>query len=95
MRADDYRYSGLTFGYYVNVVEKFVQKHGPIPIEQIPQKKKTAIGVRGMKLGAKDCVEEVYYTQNAVENAIEYHGKSLLLNGIKLGSRDSKGTKIR
>ena len=65
------------------------------PIEQIPQKKKTAIGVRGMKLGAKDCVEEVYYTQNAVENAIEYHGKSLLLNGIKLGSRDSKGTKIR
>ncbi len=37
MRAVDYRYSGLTFGYYVNVVEKFVQQHGPIPIEQIPQ----------------------------------------------------------
>ena len=37
MRADDFRYSGLTFGYYVNVVEKFVQQHGPIPIEQIPQ----------------------------------------------------------
>ena len=65
------------------------------PIEQIPEKKKTAIGVRGMKLGAKDSVEEVYYTQNAVENTIEYHGKPLLLNGLKLGSRDSKGTKIR
>jgi len=65
------------------------------PVEQIPAKKKTAVGVRGMKLGDKDCVEEVYYTQNAVETTIDYHGKSLLLNGIKLLSRDSKGVKVR
>ena len=65
------------------------------PVEQIPEKKKNAIGVRGMKLGPKDCVEEVYYTQNAVENVIEYHDKQLSLNGLKLGSRDSNGTKIR
>ena len=65
------------------------------PVEQIPAKKKTAVGVRGMKLGDKDCVEEVYYTQNAVETTIDYHGKNLLLNGIKLLSRDSKGVKVR
>ncbi len=65
------------------------------PVEQIPAKKKTAVGVRGMKLSPKDAVEEVYYTKNAVETNIEYKGKTLLLNGIKLGSRDSKGVKVR
>ena len=65
------------------------------PVEQIPEKKKTAIGVRGMKLGVKDVVEAVYYTQNAVETSVEYKGKNLLLNGLKLGSRDSKGVKVR
>ena len=65
------------------------------PIEQIPEKKKTAIGVRGMKLGAGDEVEAVYYTRNAVETAIEYQGKSVVLNSVKLGSRDSKGVKMR
>ncbi len=65
------------------------------PIEQIPEKKKTAIGVRGMKLGAGDEVEAVYYTRNAVETAIEYQGKTIVLNSVKLGSRDSKGVKIR
>ena len=65
------------------------------PVEQIPEKKKTAVGVRGMKLGDKDAVEEVYYTKNAVESTIEYRGKTLLLNSLKPGSRDSKGVKIR
>ena len=65
------------------------------PLEQIPEKKKTAVGVRGMKLSAKDEVEEVYYTKNAVETTIEYKGKTLVLNALKLGSRDSKGVKVR
>lgn len=65
------------------------------PIEQIPAKKKTAVGVRGMKLGPKDLIEDVYFTKNAVETTIEWHGKDLTLNGIKLGSRDSKGIKVR
>ena len=65
------------------------------PVDQIPPKKKTAVGVRGMKLSPKDAVEEVYYTKNAVESTIEYKGKTLLLNGLKLGARDSKGVKVR
>lgn len=65
------------------------------PVEDIPEKKKGAIGVRGMKLGESDSVEYVYYTKNASETAIEYKGKNLVLNGLKLGKRDTKGTKVR
>jgi DNA gyrase subunit A len=48
-----------------------------------------------MKLGNKDFVEEVYYTQNGVEHPIEYKGKNLELNKIKAGKRDTKGVKPR
>ena len=65
------------------------------PIEEIPEKKKGAVGVRGMKLGAKDKVERVYYTQNGVEVSIEYKEKKILLNNLKAAKRDTKGTKIR
>ncbi len=65
------------------------------PIEEIPEKKKGAIGVRGMKLNAGDSLEAVYFTQNAVETAIKYKSKKLVLNSLKLGKRDSKGTKVR
>ena len=65
------------------------------PIEEIPEKKKAAIGVRGMHLGGSDSLEAVYYTQNAIETTIEYKNKNLSLNGLKLGKRDGKGTKVR
>ena len=65
------------------------------PIEEIPEKKKGAIGVRGMKLGEKDFLEAVYYIQNAVESAIKYKNKKLILNNLKPGKRDGKGTKVR
>lgn len=65
------------------------------PIEEIPEKKKGAIGVRGMKLGTKDSLEAVYYTRNSVEQTIEYNGKEIELNKIKSGKRDGKGIKIR
>lgn len=65
------------------------------PIEEIPEKKKSAIGVRGMKLGAKDAVEKVYLTQNGVETVITYKEKQISLNHLKPAKRDGKGTKIR
>ena len=65
------------------------------PLEEIPEKKKGAVGVRGMKLNPKDTIENIYYTQNAVEQEIKYKGKKLELNKIKLGKRDSKGIKVR
>ncbi len=65
------------------------------PIEEIPEKKKGAVGVRGMKMGEKDYIEAVYYTQNAVESSITYKNKKLILNNLKPGKRDTKGTKVR
>ena len=65
------------------------------PIDEIPEKKKNAIGVRGMKLSKDDYVEEVYYHKNMVESEIEYHDKKIVLNGIKLQKRDTKGVKLR
>ncbi|MCR4596344.1 MAG: DNA topoisomerase, partial [Lachnospiraceae bacterium] len=64
--------------------------------ETIPEKKKTAVGVRGMKLAPGDKVENVYYTQIGQEDlTIEYNGKTVELMKLKLGTRDTKGTKIR
>ena len=64
-------------------------------LEEIPEKKKGAIGVRGMKLGPKDVVENVYYTMVLDNTAIQYKEKNIVLNDLKNGKRDSKGTKLR
>lgn len=64
-------------------------------LEEIPEKKKGAVGVRGMKLGAKDSVEHVYYTGSGMEQSIEYKDRQLELGRLKTGKRDTKGTKVR
>ncbi len=64
-------------------------------LEEIPEKKKGAVGVRGMKLGPKDEVEKVYYTMVLDNTSVEYKGRNLVLNDLKNGRRDTKGTKIR
>ena len=64
-------------------------------LSEIPEKKKTAVGVRGMKLSDDDIVEEVYYTLNSVDTWITYKEKQLNLNTLKPARRDTKGTKIR
>ena len=63
--------------------------------DEIPEKKKGAIGVRGMKLGAGDYLEEIYYTYNGMENPIVYNDKTIAIDRIKLMKRDAKGTKLR
>ena len=65
------------------------------PLEEIPEKKKAALGARGMKLGGKDMVEQVYYIQNGAETFIDYKGKQVSLNKLKTAKRDGKGTKIK
>lgn len=64
-------------------------------VEEIPEKKKNAIGVRGMKLSGSDSVENVYYTRSGAEAVIQYKEKSLDLNKLKTAKRDGKGTKVR
>ena len=66
-----------------------------IAMEEIPEQKKAALGVRGMKLGPKDRVENVYYTSGLTESSVVYKGKTIDLNKMKAAKRDGKGTKIR
>ncbi len=65
-------------------------------IEEVPEKKKAAVGVRGMKLNKGDFIEAAYLTQNAGDNTITYNGRPFDLHAkVKPGHRDTKGTKIR
>ncbi len=64
-------------------------------VEEIPEKKKTAVGVRGMKLQPKDEVEDVFYTVANGENEVVINEKKFDLYKVKLSKRDTKGTKIR
>ncbi|MDO4633760.1 MAG: DNA topoisomerase (ATP-hydrolyzing) [Eubacteriales bacterium] len=66
-----------------------------IPISEIPQKKKAAIGVRGISLGQKDHVEEVRILDGAGDNILIHKEKEVHLDKLKIGKRDTKGTKIR
>ena len=60
-----------------------------------PEKKKAAIGVRGMRLGKKDTIRDVYYLEEEQQKAVEYNGKPLELSHLKISNRDTKGPKIR
>lgn len=64
-------------------------------VDEISELKKTAVGVRGMKLGNGDYIENVYYCQPGAEFSIEYKNKKIEMNKIKLNKRDAKGTKLR
>lgn len=64
-------------------------------IEEIPEKKKGAIGVRGMRLSEGDSIEAVYYTRLSDETSIPYKSRELVLNQIKAAKRDGKGIKVR
>ncbi len=63
--------------------------------DEISELKKTAVGVRGMRLGADDSIENVYYCQPGSEGSIPYKDKNVPINKLKVNKRDTKGTKIR
>ncbi len=65
------------------------------PTESIPEKKKNAVGVRGMKLTKGDQIKEAHLLSGSDPYIIEYNGKSRDLSGIKITGRDSKGSKLK
>ncbi len=64
-------------------------------IDEVPVKKKGAVGVRGMKLSADDYVDMVHFVKSGEETIADYNGRIVELNRLKLAKRDGKGTKIR
>ncbi|MGN0383583.1 MAG: DNA topoisomerase (ATP-hydrolyzing) subunit A [Eubacterium sp.] len=65
------------------------------PLKEVPEQKKTAKGVRGIKLNDDDYVEKVYLLDTGDNEIVDYKGKQVELRKLKIGKRDTKGTKIR
>ena len=57
--------------------------------------KKTAAGVKGIKLQKKDVVENVYLFEEGKESKVIYKDKELTLNRLKQSSRGGSGNKQR
>ena len=65
------------------------------PAAEIPLKKKTAVGVRAMKLGESDTVSHVYWIEGGDVPEVQYQERTVHINRLRIGSRDTKGTKTR
>ena len=65
------------------------------PVSEVPIKKKTAVGVRGMKLSEKDEITDVYWLEGTEVPEVTYHDKPVSINRLRISSRDTKGTKTR
>lgn len=69
----------------------FLRFHG----SEISEMKKTAVGVKGIKLQKKDVVEQVYLFEEGKESKVMYKDKELTLNRLKQSSRGAIGNKQR
>ncbi len=64
-------------------------------LKEIPDKKKGAVGVRGIKLTGEDFITHVYLMDAGENVTVEYKGKEIALRKLKTAKRDTKGTKVR
>lgn len=62
---------------------------------EVPEKKKAAVGVRGIRLQKKDELENAYLFEEGTETKVPYGEKEVTLNRLKLAKRDGMGTKTR
>ena len=59
----------------------------------VPEKKKGAVGVRGMRLAPGDSLSHIYLLAAEESKTIEVKGKEVVLNRIRVANRDTKGVK--
>ncbi len=64
-------------------------------VDEVPIKKKSAVGVRGIKLLSGDEITDVFYLSMGDNPVCKVKGRNIEVNKIKLTKRDSKGTKLR
>ena len=64
-------------------------------VDDLSELKKTAVGVRGMKLNPGANIDAVFYETVSGENFFTYRDKQIEFSKIKLTGRDGKGTKLR
>lgn len=81
-----------------NETEVLLSSHGGymlrFSLEEVPEKKKSAIGVRGMKLAEKDYIEQAFLLENEQE-MFTYRNDKVAVSRVKEMKRDEKGTKLR
>jgi Type IIA topoisomerase (DNA gyrase/topo II, topoisomerase IV), A subunit len=65
------------------------------PAVEVPEKKKSAVGVRGIKLKKKDSLIQAYLLEEGLEYPVSYGDKKILLGRLKTAKRDGTGTKPR
>ncbi len=65
------------------------------PAEEVAEKKKSAIGVRGIRLKKNDELEKVHLLEEGSEARIVRGEKEIWLNRLKTAKRDGTGTKPR
>ena len=63
--------------------------------QEVAEKKKAAVGVRGIKLRKNDELEQIYLFYEGTEHKISYGDQELTLNRLKVAKRDGTGTKAR
>ena len=64
-------------------------------LKEISDKKKVAIGVRGIKLNSEDYLTHVYLLDAGDNVTVEFKGREISLRKLKTAKRDTKGTKVR
>ncbi len=65
------------------------------PAADVPEKKKAAVGVRGIRLQKKDELEHTYLFEEGTETKVTYGEKTVTLNRLKAAKRDGVGNKTR
>ena len=63
--------------------------------EEVTEKKKGAVGVRGIKLRKNDELEQVYLFEEGKECKIPFGDREVTLNRLKAAKRDGSGSKIK
>ena len=63
--------------------------------QEVAEKKKAVVGVRGIKLRKNDELEQIYLFYEGTEHKISYGDRELTLNRLKVAKRDGTGTKAR
>ncbi len=62
-------------------------------LEEIPEQKKNARGVRGIKLTVRDLVEEAWILRTGKPEIVIFHGQEIDLQHLKTAARGGRGVK--
>ena len=63
-------------------------------LEEVPKKKKSALGVHGIRLGEKDFLEQSCLLKDGQEE-FAFRNRMLAVSRVKQAKREEKGSKLR